>query len=356
MPGWGMLRDPAAWRSYYRTVRAAGRRVVGTCGGWAPEELFYAYRVLPVRMTGRTRPGQHLDGLPAFLCSFVRNLHADLVSGVAGELDGLVIPASCDSLIGLYACAASTPAIRPRLFLLQAPAGAGDGGLRYYRSELARLESWLRDLSGNEPVFDEAVAVVERVRGLLREAARHVAEGRGSFAELYRLALLASLVDQREIAGLLEAHVAGLAAAAPRPGPSLLLVGPITSCGELLEHIEACGARITRDYTTVVGRALALPPDDEGADVRERLARRYLRRAPSPTGPDLAGFRESVERLAREVDGVIVINQKFCEPYALQQRMLDRLGRRVMYLEIEEHQATFEREKLLLETFVRTLG
>ena len=146
-------------------------------------------------------------------------------------------------------------------------------------------------------------------------------------------------------------------------GKKVMVIGPLVDNLELLETIEQLGASIVADDITNGSRYFKLDVDLDG-NLYENIAKRYLLSGPSPTintniRNDEQFFRRRVTDL--RPDGVIFINQKFCEPhvhsYLAKIEILKEMRVNALMLEVEHNRATVgERDLLRIESFIEMLG
>jgi benzoyl-CoA reductase subunit C len=142
----------------------------------------------------------------------------------------------------------------------------------------------------------------------------------------------------------------------------LMIIGPLLDNIDLLRTIESFGACIVTDEITNGWRYFDQNVQIDG-DLCENLAARYLQAGPSPTlntDPQsmLASFRGKVSKL--DLDGVIYINQKFCEPhihhYMAKSDILKDMNINCLLLEIEHGtQKISERDLLRIESFIEVI-
>lgn len=348
--------DSAGRAAYYASLRSSGKRIAGVCCTWVPEEILDAYSFVPVRLLADQAAPASFDALPASLCSFVRHLYQELRSASSESFDLLVIPTSCDSLVGLYSSLARPDPPPPQMHLLHAPASSGPAAIEAYTCELLRLEQYLRERTGHAVDLEQSVALFNETRSLLHAIRERTLQGAGRFIDLYRLALFASGVDRRDAIPVLRGHLGSLPPApSPDLRPTVMLVAPVLTALELIEHIELCGARVGREWTTLIHRTIDVPEISLHGSIHDNIVARYVRRAASPTGPQDPDFHDRLASWAREVDGVIVLNQKGCEPFGFYRDFAVRLGIRSLYLEVETGQRSFDREQTALQTFVEVL-
>jgi benzoyl-CoA reductase subunit C len=142
-----------------------------------------------------------------------------------------------------------------------------------------------------------------------------------------------------------------------------MVMGPLVDNLELLETIEQLGASIVADDVTNGSRYFDLDVGLDG-NLYENLAKRYLQSGPSPTintdiHDDERFFRRRVADL--NPDGIIFINQKFCEPhvhnYLAKLEILKQMKLNTLMLEVEHDRAVVsERDLLRIESFIEMLG
>ena len=91
-----IVSDPYTYIRKYK--KKSGKKVVGYCCSYAPEELIWAAGALPLRMFG-TNEGIHLADthLQSYCCSLVRGILEEALSDKLDFLDGVVFPHTCDS-------------------------------------------------------------------------------------------------------------------------------------------------------------------------------------------------------------------------------------------------------------------
>jgi benzoyl-CoA reductase subunit C len=142
-----------------------------------------------------------------------------------------------------------------------------------------------------------------------------------------------------------------------------MIMGPLTDNYALLEKIEQLGAEIIDDDITNGRRYCSRDVETEG-DLYENLAKRYLFADPSPTlNSNTKIDQQAFQRRINELDlqGVIYINQKFCEPhihnYLAKLEILKQRKINVFMLEIEHAGLdTSERDLLRIESFIEIAG
>lgn len=100
-------------------------------------------------------------------------------------------------------------------------------------------------------------------------------------------------------------------------GKRVYLVGSFLCDLNIIEAIENAGMMIAGDNLTESKRLFSAPPVRPGFDIYEETANSILQNRPSPTQNN---FKEIIqcdlkEIRSKDIQGVIFITQKFCEPY-----------------------------------------
>jgi len=144
-------------------------------------------------------------------------------------------------------------------------------------------------------------------------------------------------------------------------GKKVFLIGPYLSDLSVVKKIEDVGGNIVGDDLTNSKRYFSSRTgiNVKGNDIFEEIAKRMLSRHPSPTMNNFKVVLEKdIEEIKRkEVDGVIFIYQKFCEPhdyiYPLFKDLLDNKGIPSLKIQLEnkENQA----DGVHIETFINMI-
>lgn len=402
--------------------RAVGYRgIIGYFCTYAPEELILAAGYHPVRIIAEPGMVGPVDGhLQSFACSFARGCLDQALRGAHDGLDGIIFPATCDSLRNAAEVwrREVCPGRRPQRFFhfMNFPARLDAPGAEVFAArEMADLAEALGTHSGLG-----ASGILAR----LRDAAALVAEIRGLLARLWELRLtrpdpplsgtqalsvfLAGVVMERReyrdsLARLLreiEAAKPGVTGAAGAPvaaGTSpgatqvagrdpirLVVSGGVIEDPATLRLIEKAGAIVvgddlctgTRSFTVggdavggegdgpptgaPTGVLTAIPPDAP-ASLNE-LARLYLSKVPCPTKHPIdrrvAGLLATARR--GRAAGVVFLLQKFCETHAFDQPYLSSLltsrGLPSLLLELEQGRLTEGQAATRLGAFLEMIA
>jgi len=333
---WLRFREVIQGRhDYAREWKArTGGKAVGYLCTYFPEEITYAMGALPVRIVGSEAPqdvtGKHIY---SFYCPFCRNCLANGLEGKYSYLDGIVLARSCMHMEQTFH---SWQRHIPTSFTyyLYMPAVLGsDGAASFLRDELVAfsgsLATWLTK-TVSEARLAEAIEVYEGNRRLLRQVYEMRKADTPPFkgAEAIVMVLAGQLMDKREHNELLRQLVTQLPHGGGDSGQiRVMLVGSENDNIELVNCIEGLGACVViEDQCT--GSRYFWGREGEGTDLLTRLAARYLKRPPCPQKDLVVRHRwDHIRALVQDyrVQGVIFVNQKFCDSHEIDGNVLRSL-------------------------------
>lgn len=357
-------------------VNAAAARWKQRTGGKAvallhtdvPEELVMAAGALPLTVLAEgVTLGEADKYFQGFACSYTRSALELLSGGGLKSFDGVITPYICDTTRSLDLVLKFNRFL-PYTECLRIPKTTVGTGVRpYYLGELARLRDSLAGLTGQAPTdatLRDAIRQVNRVRDRLSEVRAALRGGRVSAAE-YLGAVRASLcLPKDEAETLLNEFLADAAKRKPTPAdlPTVLLAGKLAEPPALAEVIEAAGVRVVDDLL-VLGARYVEGRADEAGDPLAALTDRQLRMLPMTGVWDESRERaEAVIKRVRAANarGVIILVQKFCEPWEIDypgiKEALDREGIPNLRLETEYQTGTLEPLRTRVQAFAEMIG
>lgn len=279
---------------------------------------------------------------------------ADFSSRVMEDpgIDGAVFPRTCDSsrVLGNYIEG------RGRKFLYQLPIPA-----RKDRLAAACLTESIRQYKHAVEQYygirlSDILERAERINARNRELAglyeNLPAIQYGAYLDMLHGLLQKPLYDQQVPAEL---------PACPCPdGPRVFIVGSTQTGSGVVRQAEAVGMNIVGDRLPESRRLFCAPPVSLTGDIFENIASSLLEGAPSPTQDGFARIlcKDREEIMQKQVQGVIFVTQKYCEPYdylfPAYQRMLEEAGVKVLRVTVTGCQDGKE-AALSLETFADML-
>jgi len=331
-------------------ARYPGRRAMGYLCSYVPEEMIHAAGFSPIRLRGNTAPLRHVDAhLQSFTCALCRSTLDQVLDGSLDFLTGTMFAHTCDTMQAQADLWRMNTGPERFVDTVMQPVNLGSPAARpYLVAELDRFRQRLATFTGHPIAAGDLRASIElydktrRLVGYLQAA-----RDRLSGPEFYAILDAAQVMPREEFNPLLAQLLPELNGdpAGPgrqRGGPRLFLTGAILDEPNLLDLVEAVGARIagddlcsgSRHFYGQVGNA---------EDPIAALADYYLQRPPCPTKlhPDHEPGRYLLDQARRSgADGVVFVIEKFCEPhafdYALARPTLDEAGLPHLLLEMEQ--------------------
>lgn len=321
----------SAWRNpgqaALRWKEKVGGKIIGGTLPDLPEEIILAAGAMPQFLLGRDTPFLHAEKhLQSFACSYTRTVLEMLESGDLEYLDGMIIPHACDATRCLDMVVKRT---RPLDFIetLYVPKYSGSPSARvFYKEELNRIRSKLAGFTGRYPdseLVRESISLCNHVRELLAAVKGLLAEDPPlvSAAEYFAAVRAAMVMPKEKVEGMLDDFIKE--AASRNPGkdsrPAVVLAGKVPEPPSMVEMIESAGLRVVED-TLVIGSRYVLAKAPEDKEPIDALIDRRLAMIPFAGVWDGRPSRASyvIERArAAGAKGVVVLVQKFCEPYEI---------------------------------------
>lgn len=271
-----------------------------------PEEIIHAAGILPVRIFGETRTEKATTHLPTYCCSYAKRV---LEHGLTTHYDGTVFVHSCDTmqrLSDIWAQAIHEEFHETVIFPITV-----DKGLTYLVKELQRFKTNLEKYAGEitEENLGKSVQIYNENRELLQKLYEKRKKG-------YIPAVLVDHIMRASMTMLKEEHTELLnqyleeVELQENENPRLLVSGSVVLDPEILAIIEEYGV-ITYDDLCTGSRYLEKVEEPS----LQGIARRYqhlwcpCRAAPSRTDYLIEKCTEY------DVQGVVLLLHKFCEPH-----------------------------------------
>ena len=253
-------------------------------------------------------------------CSYASNYIAQVLED--DKIDGAVFPKSCDSTRVLSSYLSN---FEKFTFQFYVPIHQDSTAETFLAAEICRYQMAIEKHYGVviKDIPDRAALINSRNREirLLYDDLPEI-----SYAEY--LSFLHSLLRTP----LAEQHVSDTLQGKPCQGKRIFLIGSLLSREGLTEEIERAGLSIVGDRLPESKRLFSAPEVSPMGDIYANIARSMLHSQVSPTQDRFAEIlqQDLAEIQAKQVQGVIFVTQKFCEPYdylfPVYKRMLDEQG------------------------------
>ena len=304
-----------------------GGKVVGYFCTYVPEEILYAAEVLPVRILGSHEPQDvtepHIFGM---YCPFCRDCLAQGLKGRYDYLDGIMIAQSCLHIRQTFTSWKLHIPIDFSYYLPMPNNVQSKRALPYLTGELRVLKEALEKWTG-KAITDEdlnrGIEIMNKSRKLTRDLYELRKQPNPALTGLEAMyAVVASqMVDKKDYNETLQGILEKLP---QRPVEKdskirLMILGSENDDTEFLQMVESLGAIfVVDDHCT--GSRYFWNEVTPNQDPLEAIASRYVERVPCPSKdwPERTRM-EHIKKLAQdwEVQGAIVIQQKFCDPHEL---------------------------------------
>lgn len=312
--------------------KRTGKQMVGYFCTYTPEEIFYAFDILPVRILG-THEIQDVTEphLFAMFCPFCRDVLAQGLKGRYAHLDGITLGQSCLHLRQAFTSwdIHRNPGWRHYLPMpnhVQSPRA-----IPFLKAEYEILIQKLQSLSGKN-ITDSDLRRGIDIMNAVRRSMKAVYEFRKmdnpplTGLESMYMTCAQFFTDAREFLPVVNQVAEELKTRCldRDPGKRLMLVGSENDDIEFIHMVETLGERESVGATVVIEEHCTTTRyfwdevDAAAADPLEAIAKRYVRRTPCPSKDWPQRSRlERILKFAKEynVDGAIVVQQKFCDPH-----------------------------------------
>ncbi len=323
-----------------------GKKVVGCISTYTPEEIIYAAEALPVEVIGRAETFSKADAyLPSFACSFMRGFLEVLLEERYGYLDLLALPSLGDSLRGFYGIWKQI-SDKPFAYLLHYPTNRSEEASEYFAEEIERFKNFMEDFVGkkiSEKDLRDAIDVYNENRRLLKKLywLRRKESPPISGVEALEVVLSSMTTPKNLHNQLLEKLLREITEREdyPEGGVRLLVSGHIVDDPDILKVIEESGGIIVSDDLDS-GSRYFWHLVDSAAKPLAGISRRYTK-IPSPYGSPIKDRINYLKTMVKafQVEGIVFLTRKFCEPYLFDYVTLGRAvkeeGIPSLYLEYE---------------------
>ena len=309
-----------------------GGKVVGYFCTYAPEEIFYAFDVLPVRVLGSHEPQDvtepHIFGM---FCPFCRDVLAQGLKGRYDYLDGIFLGQSCLHLRQAFTSWELHKNPGWSYFLPMPSHVQSERAIPFLKEEYKLLIEKLEELTGKKITDDDlkrGIKIMNDARRVMKDIYEFRKQENPPITGTESMYMTCAnfFMDSREFTELANEVKEELATRKldRDPGKRIMLIGSENDDIEYLKLIETLGERESVGCTVVVEehctttRYFWSEVDATMDDPLEAIARRYVKRTPCPSKdwPERSRLN-AILRFAKEfnVDGAIIIQQKFCDPH-----------------------------------------
>ena len=331
--------------------KRTGGKVVGYFCTYVPEEILYAADILPVRILGSHEPQSVTEAhLFAMYCPFCRDCLAQGLQGRYDYLDGIMISQSCLHIRQTFSSWVDHIPIDFNYRLPMPNALQSRRAVPFLKEEIVKfkdaVEGWTGKKIGEEDLM-RGIEIMNKNRQLMKQAYNLKKSDNPAITgiETMYMVLASQVGDKIAQNELLEAALAGDLKEGRLgdrdPGNRLMMIGSENDDTEFVNMVEEEGSTIVVDDHCTGTRYFwdEVIPD---SDLILSLAQRYVERTPCPSKdwPERVRF-DRILKFAKDfnVEGAIVIQQKFCDPHECDKvallDLLEKNGIKTLYLELD---------------------
>jgi benzoyl-CoA reductase/2-hydroxyglutaryl-CoA dehydratase subunit BcrC/BadD/HgdB len=316
-----------------------------------PEEIIMAAGFIPHRLFGDSNiePDRANEHIPPTHCLWTRNLLEQAIRGLDPDIIGLIATHGCDRTNREFDIWLECVKL-DFMFFLNSPRKRDEISLKFFIEDLkefiTQLESHFNVSITNEKI-SYAIKKMNRIRNLLKEISRFRVQYKLKGSEFHQLVRKIQQIDKDEGIILLEKKLSELKKESPfehQHLKNILITGSDLDDTSFIEILESLGFHIIIDDLGVGTKYFWNTVEENGNPI-EALAKYHLSKPIHPTKfPSYERF-EILKQLAQDynVEGVINIAQKFCEPILYDHPYLNKKFKEleIPYLFVE---VTYNRE------------
>ncbi len=347
-----------------------GRKVLGVFCTYVPEEIAYAAGMLPVRLLGSHEPQDVTEPyLFGMFCPFSRDVLAQGLKGRYDYLNGIAASHTCMHINQSFESWSLHLPVERSLFVSMPSHVQSPRARPFLTAQLELFKTQLEEWTGKtitDEDLDRAIDVYNTNRRLmwdvynLRKSANPPITG----LETMYVALAEQMMDKEEHNQLLRELLEELKTRKldRNPGARLMIVGSEDDDTEFLKMVENVGATIVVDDHCTGTRYFWNEVECIGDNRLESLANRYLDRSPCPNRDWPARRRfPLIGQMVKDfgVQGVIIIQQKFCDPHEADipalTAFLKKGGIPTLFLEFDVT-VPVGQFRIRVEAFLETIG
>lgn len=326
-----------------------GGMVVGYFCTYVPEEILYAVGILPIRILGSHEPQNitepHIFGM---YCPFCRDCLAQGLQGRYDYLDGIMISQSCLHIRQAFSSWKIHKPVPFSYYLTMPHNVQSPRAIPFLTSELGRFKKAIEDFTGkniNEDDLWKGIEIMNRNRQLMKqvyESRKHPNPQVTGLESTY-MVVSSQMIDKREHSRI----VGDVFAEIPKRNLDnskkirLMILGSEDDDTKFIKLVESLDALFVIDDHCTGSRYFFDEVELDGNPIKA-IAKRYVQRAacPSKDWPERRRTQLTVD-LAKSwnVQGVILAQQKFCDPHELdfpmQKKVLEDNGFKTLTLEFD---------------------
>ncbi|MFX0037866.1 MAG: 2-hydroxyacyl-CoA dehydratase subunit D [Promethearchaeota archaeon] len=287
-----------------------------------PEEIIIAADMIPVRLFGDptvdiNKANEHI---PPNHCIWAKNLLEQAIKGFDDEFKGIIASHGCDCTNREFDIWLECVDLE-FFYFLNAPLKRNEVALKFFIADIKELVIQLEEkfnVSITLAKIAKAIKLMNQIRNLLRLISNYRSNSILKGSDFHSLVRKVQQMDKNKALEMLELKYKELKTQSPHSSNKMkkvLLTGSVIDDTEFIKFLENLGFQIIID-DLCIGTKYFWDDVDETEEPIKALAKYHLNKPIYSTKfPSYKRF-EIIEKLAKQfnVDGIINIAQKFCEP------------------------------------------
>jgi benzoyl-CoA reductase subunit C len=348
-------------------------KIIGHLLPDVPEELIHASGAFPIPvMTAPHLASQSYTRLPAFTCAVLTGPMARALDGTLNFIDGMVIPYVCDSTRAFSHVWELNFKNLFNYTLWVPKRTAGSRPKEFLYQEFTRMKRALENFLGKdieERELNQSIEIYNRNRELLRGLYHLKKDGFSLITNAnYAVSVEASmLMDKNEHSKLLAEFLTmldvrhGEKSVENRKPIRIFLFGSICDNFAIWRHLDEVGLHVFDDnlYNGTRYFSMDVPAGDD--PIRRLVERHFLRDPLSCYHYTETERKDSLLARIREgnIDGVLFLNVKYCEPlafdYPMIKELLEKISVPLLFLETDFSAVSLAQAQTRIEAFAEML-
>jgi benzoyl-CoA reductase subunit C len=328
-----------------------------------PEEIIIAADMIPIRLFGDPtisvdKANEHV---PPNHCIWAKNLLEQALNGLDNDFKGIIATHGCDCTNREFDIWLECVNLE-FFYFLNAPLKRNKAALDFFVDDINELINQLEqkfNVSITSEKISKAIKLMNQIRVLLRDISRYRSKMMLKGSDFHALVKSVQQLDKKKALGMLKSKLEDLKTQNPQPDKKLkkvLLTGSVIDDTEFIRFLESLGFHIIIDDLCTGTKYFSQNVDEDEEPVKA-LAKYHLSKPIFSTKFPSYNRFEVVKVLATkyDVDGVINIAQKFCEPILYDHPYFNKkfkeLGIQYFFVEMEYNRESYKQLTTRFEAF-----
>ncbi len=328
-----------------------------------PEEIIIAAGMVPFRLFGdptisTDKANQHV---PPNHCIWAKNLLEQAIKGVDDDVKGIITTHGCDCTNREFDIWLECVNLE-FFYFLNAPLKRNQAALKFFIDDINELINQLEEkfnVSITPEKIGNAIKLMNQIRALLRELSDYRSNLVLKGSDFHALVKSVQQLDKKDALIMLKSKLEELRTQNTQPDKKLkkvLLTGSVIDDTEFIKFLESVGFHIIID-DLCIGTKYFWQSVDEIEEPVKALAKYHLNKPIFSTKFPSYNRFEVIKDLATKynVDGVINMAQKFCEPILYDHPYFNKkfkeLGIPYLFVEMEYNRESYKQLTTRFEAF-----